>query len=47
MTDFERIEYDQMVAQVRSLMDGTEFDQHWAEGRSLTMEQAIELVLER
>jgi hypothetical protein len=45
MTDFERIEYDQMVAQVRSLLDETEFDQLWTEGRSLTMEQAIALAL--
>ncbi len=45
MTDFERGEYDQMVAQVRSLVDKEESDLLWAEGRSLTMEQAIDLAL--
>jgi tetratricopeptide (TPR) repeat protein len=46
MTDFEHIEYDQMVAHVRSLLDGTEADLLWMEGRSMTTERAIELALE-
>ena len=46
MTDFECIEYDQMVAHVRSLLDETEAISLWADGRSMTMEQAIELALE-
>jgi tetratricopeptide (TPR) repeat protein len=45
MTDFERIEYDQMVAHVRSLLDKTDAEALWAEGGSMSMEQAIELVL--
>ncbi len=45
MTDFERIEYDQMVAHVRSLLDETNANLLWAEGRSMKMEQAIQLVL--
>jgi predicted ATPase/class 3 adenylate cyclase len=46
MTDFERVEYTQMVAHVRSLLDETETVSLWAEGRSMTTEQAIQLVLE-
>ena len=45
MTDFERVEYDQMVTQGRSLLDKTDADVLWAEGRSMTMEQAIEFAL--
>jgi len=45
MTDYERVEYDQAVAQVRSMLTKTEFNDLWAEGRSLTMEQAIELAV--
>jgi tetratricopeptide (TPR) repeat protein len=46
MTDYERVEYDQAVAQVRSLLSETEFNALWAEGRSMKMEQAIEFALE-
>ena len=45
MTDYERVEYDHAVAQVRSLLPEAEFNLLWAEGRSMTMEQAIELAL--
>ena len=45
MTDFEHSEYDQMVVNVRSLLDETESNLLWAEGRAMTMEQAIELAL--
>jgi predicted ATPase/class 3 adenylate cyclase len=45
MTDFERSEYDQAVARLRSLLPEAEFKTQWAEGRSLTMEQAIRLAL--
>src|SRR6185503_19594098 len=45
MTDYERVEYDHAVAQVRSLLSEAEFNLLWAEGRSMTMEQAIELAL--
>jgi tetratricopeptide (TPR) repeat protein len=46
MTDYERIEYDQAVAQVRSMLAEMEFNALWAEGRAMTMEQAIELALD-
>jgi len=45
MTDYERAEYDHEVAQVRSMLTETEFNALWAEGRFMTMEQAIELAL--
>ncbi len=45
MTDQERIEYDQAVAQVRGLLDEKEFDELWAEGRLMSMEQAIQFAL--
>ena len=46
MTDFERIEYDQMVTHVRSLLGKADTDTFWADGRARTMEQAIQLALE-
>ncbi len=45
MTDYEQIEYDQSVAQVRSLLPEPEFSSLWVEGQSLTMEQAIGFAL--
>jgi len=45
MTDHERIEYDQAVAQVRALLNESDFNTLWAEGRVLTMQQAIEYAL--
>jgi predicted ATPase/class 3 adenylate cyclase len=45
MTDFERVEYDQMVAHARSLLTELVSKSLWAEGRAMTMEQAIELAL--
>jgi tetratricopeptide (TPR) repeat protein len=45
MTDFELMEYDQSVAQLRAMLPAAEFNALWAEGRSMTMEQAIQLAL--
>jgi tetratricopeptide (TPR) repeat protein len=45
MTDYECVEYDQSLAQLRSMLSETEFNALWAEGRSMTMEQAIQLAL--
>ena len=45
MTDNERIEYDQSVVRLRSLLAVAEFNSLWAEGRVMTMEQAIQLAL--
>jgi len=45
MTDQEYGEYEQAVAHIRFLLPETEFRVLWAEGRSMSMEQAIELAL--
>jgi len=45
MTDFERAKYEQMITSIRSLLSETESDTLWEEGRSMTMEQAIEFAL--
>lgn len=45
MADNERVEHDQSVAQLRSMLSETEFNMLWAEGKSMTMEQAIQLAL--
>jgi tetratricopeptide (TPR) repeat protein len=45
MTDREHHEYDQSVVQLRTMLAETEFNAHWAEGKSMTMEQAIQLAL--
>jgi len=45
MTDYERVEYDQSVAQLRSMLAETEFNSLRAEGRAMTMEQAIQFAL--
>ena len=45
-TPQERIEYDRELAGLRAGMDEKTFDLLWAEGRSMNMEQAIELALE-
>ena len=46
MTPQERIEYDREVAGLRAGMDEKTFASLWAEGRSMTMEQAIEYALD-
>src|SRR6185436_1355747 len=46
MTPNERMEYDREVASLRAGMDEKDFAMLWAEGRSLTMEQEIELALQ-
>jgi len=46
MTDFEQIEYNQSVAQLRNMLPEAEFNSLWAEGHALTMEQAIRLALQ-
>jgi tetratricopeptide (TPR) repeat protein len=45
MTDYERVEYVKEVAQLRSLLNKSDFTSLWAEGRVLTMEQAIAYAL--
>jgi len=46
MTGQERVEYDQSVAQLRAMLPEEEFNMLWAEGKSMTTEQAIEFALE-
>lgn len=46
MTPQERIEYDNEVASLRAGMDEKTFVSLWAEGRAMTMEQAIEYALQ-
>ncbi|MDH5643608.1 MAG: adenylate/guanylate cyclase domain-containing protein, partial [Gemmatimonadota bacterium] len=43
MSQFEQVEYDQQVKELRAGMNESEFASAWAEGRSMTMEQAIQL----
>jgi len=43
MTPQERVEYDREIADLKANVDEIEFASLWAEGRSLTMEQAIQL----
>ena len=45
MNDYERVEYDRSVARLRSMLAEAEFNTIWGEGRSMTMEQAIEYAL--
>ena len=46
MTDIERIEYNDFVARLRSMLNEAEFNKLWAEGRALTMEQAIQFAFD-
>lgn len=41
MSSFERIEYEQILTQLRKRMDEVAFDKSWSDGRLLTIEQAI------
>jgi len=45
MTAQERIEYDKEVADLKANMDGKEFASLWADGRSMTMDEAIEFAI--
>jgi len=45
MTDNERVEYERSVAQLRAMLREAEFNSLWAEGRAMTMEQAIQSAL--
>jgi predicted ATPase/DNA-binding XRE family transcriptional regulator len=46
MTPQEQIEYDQQLAGLRAGMDEAVFTQLWAEGRAMTMDQAIAFAME-
>ena len=45
MTGQERVEYEHAMAQLRVILTEAEFEALWAEGRALTMDQAIQLAL--
>lgn len=45
MADHERVEYDQFMASLCSMLTDAEFNALRAEGRSMTIEQAIQLAL--
>jgi predicted ATPase len=45
MTKAEQVEYAQEISALRAGMEEVEFQQSWSKGRSLTMDEAIELAL--
>ena len=45
MTPPEQAEYEQSIAQLRTMLAEAQFDSLWAAGRALTMEQAIDYAL--
>lgn len=45
MSQLERVEYEREVADLNVNMDGKVFEALWREGRSMTMEQAVEFAL--
>ena len=47
MTEYELAEYEQALTQVGSMLMEADFKSLWAEGRSMTMEQAIEFALDK
>jgi non-specific serine/threonine protein kinase len=42
----ERVEYDQNISTLRAQMEQSDFATAWAEGRAMTLEQAIEFALQ-
>ena len=46
MSQVEHVEYEREVADLKANMDEKVFEQLWSSGRSMTMEQAVELALE-
>ncbi len=45
MNEYEKAEYDQEMAGLRSLLAESEFSSLWSDGRSMTMENAIDYAL--
>ena len=45
-TDEEQAEEAQLMSRLRAMLPEAEFNALWAEGKSMTMEQAIQLALE-
>ncbi len=44
-TDEEEVEEAQFMRRLRAMLSETELDRLWAEGKAMTMEQAIQLAL--
>jgi hypothetical protein len=47
MADYEQVEYDRWVAQVREALEVAKFEAAWAEGRGMAMEQAVRYAVEQ
>ena len=45
MTDYEQVEYNEAIARLHTMLTPTQFNSLWAEGRSMTLEQAIQFAL--
>ena len=45
MSGREQVEYDEEVTHLRTLLPGADLNRFWAEGRSMTMESAIDFAL--
>ena len=43
---FDQVEYDQTVAKLRSHMDSKTFEEAWAKGAAMTLEDAVAFALE-
>jgi hypothetical protein len=43
---FDQIEYEHNTKALRESLDGANFETAWAEGRAMTLEQAVEYALE-
>lgn len=46
MSEVEQVEYERETADLKANMDENEFASDWAQGRSMTMEQALQFALE-
>ena len=45
MTQIEQVEYEKEISTLRAGMDETEFQKNWEKGRTLTIDEAIQLAL--
>ena len=45
MTDYEQVEYNEAIARLHTMLTPAQFNSLWAEGRSMTLEQAIQFAL--
>jgi hypothetical protein len=45
MTVYEQAEYDEATARLHTMLTPAQFQSLWAEGRSMTLEQAIQFAL--